>query len=83
VVLDAKRMNKIAQLEVNLLEIATSSYRFDYALTSSGSYFGRLSFDLRLNQLFKIIVVPHEIICYMNKVPNSPYYFFNLVILVD
>ena len=59
-----------------------SSYRFDYALASAGSYFGRLSFDLRLNQSFKISVVPYELMCYMNRPPSSPFYFFNLVILV-
>ena len=73
---------QLAQLEIALIDIAVSSYRFDYPLSSAGSHFGRLSFNLRMSQIFKLSIVPREIICHLAKQPSAPCYYFNLFVLV-
>ena len=69
-------------MEIPLLSIATGSSQYDYSLSSRFGNESRLSFNLKMDQIIAFTVASHEIKCKLNQELSSPFYAFQLSLVV-
>jgi hypothetical protein len=80
--IDAKKLSRLGEIRIPLIDIATGPLHFDYNVASFSGFAGRLMFDVRMSQQIKFVLKAKHLICVMKESLNSLDYFYNFKLLV-
>ena len=80
--MDAKSLNRLGEVSIPLIEIATGPIHFDYSISAFGGFTGRIIFDVKMSQRIKFTLKAESLVCTMTDNLTSLWYFYNFKLIV-
>lgn len=80
---DAVKSKKVYTKEFNIIDVARGSIHYDQELKDGRSFFGKLIFDVKMNQRVVFEVQINSLACILKEPMVSRRYFYNYVLTVS
>ena len=80
---DAVKSKKVYTKEFNIIDVARGSIHYDQELKDGRSFFGKLIFDVKMNQRVVFEVQINSLTCILKEAMVSRRYFYNYVLTVS